>query len=249
MVAVSVVIPTLKSREDIESVEYLRRGNFTDYEVLIQDEYPVTRARNAGIERASAEKIVFLDDDSRPRPEYLLRANETLDREAAVAGRTIHPRDDVFSRHFTDHYEFWLGDEATHVDYFWGCNMAVRKEVFKDVGYWDEQMGWGHEEKELARRVRENYPIYYDPEMVVEHLYAESIPDYWRKQYKLETMMPYYWDKTGVPRREQIRRTVAKALWPGNYAGRTVPCAVTRAGATVAKTAGRAKGLLSREIA
>ncbi|OYR49862.1 glycosyltransferase family 2 protein [Halorubrum sp. Ea8] len=246
MVAVSVVIPTLKPREDVKSVEYLRRGDFDDYEELIQDEHPVTRARNAGIERASADKIVFLDDDSRPRPEYLSRANETLDREAAVAGRTIHPRDDIFSRHFTDHYEFWIGDESAYVDHFWGCNMAVRAEVFEDVGYWDEQMGWGHEEKELARRVRENYHIYYNPEMVVEHSYAKSIPDYWRKQYKLETMTPYYWDKTGVPRRKQIQQTVTEALRPGNYVGRTVPCVITRAGATVARTAGRVKGLLTR---
>ena len=246
MVEVSVVIPTLKPRDEIESVEYLERGEFADYEVIVRDEYPVTRARNAGIERANAEKVVFLDDDSRPRPEYLSRAAATLDEEAAVAGRTVHPRDDVFARHFTDHYEFWVGDEPAYVDYFWGCNMAVRREVFDDVGYWDEEMGWGHEEKELAHRIRQKYRIYYDPTMVVDHPYADSIPDYWRKQYKLETRTPYYWDKVGVPRDEQVRLTVSKALQPGNYVGRTVPCAVTRAGATVAKSAGRVRGLLAR---
>jgi hypothetical protein len=50
----------------------------------------------------------------------------------------------------------------------------------------------------------------------------------------------------GIPRDEQVRLTVSKALRPGNYVGRTVPCTVTRAGATVAKSAGRIRGLLAR---
>jgi len=242
MVAVSVVIPTLKSREDIESVEYLQRCDFTDYEVLIQDEYPVTRARNAGIERASAEKIVFLDDDSRPQPGYLEKAEEILGTEAAYAGRTIHPVDDVFARHFTNHYDW--GDEPRYVNHFWGCNMGVHRTVFEAVGGWDEQMGWGHEEKELAMRVRSAFDIRYDPELVVKHPYASSITDYWKKQYKLETKSPYYWSKCNISRAEQIKTVLCDALDPLNYVRITPVATVTQAGSTIAKAAGRIRGFL-----
>lgn len=240
---VSVIIPTLKSPSEIEAVEYLERGTFDDYEVVVSDAYPVTRARNEGIERASADKLVFLDDDSRPRENYLERASKTLEEQYAVAGRIFHPRDDIFRKYFTAHYSH--GDYPKTVDRFWGCNMALRREVFETVGGWDEQMGWGHEEKELAERVNREYDIYYDPEMIVDHPYAESIPDYWRKHYELAQQTPYYWETQGLSTSEQIEQTVSSLVNPLNYLGRTPTATVTRAGGTLAQGVGRIQGLLA----
>lgn len=240
---ISVIIPTLKSPSEIEAVEYLERGTFDDYEVVVSDAYPVTRARNEGIERASADKLVFLDDDSRPRENYLERASKTLEDHYAVAGRIFHPRDDIFGKYFTAHYSH--GDYPKTVDRFWGCNMALRREVIEAVGGWDEQMGWGHEEKELAERVNREFDIYYDPEMVVDHPYAESIPDYWRKRYELAQQTPYYWETQGLSTSEQIRETVASLVNPLNYLGRTPTATVTRAGGAIAQGVGRIQGLLA----
>ncbi|MBV0902746.1 glycosyltransferase family 2 protein [Haloarcula salina] len=242
MVSVSVIIATLKSRDEIEAIQVLDHHAFDDYEVIVCDESPVTAARNAGIERATTDKLVFLDDDSRPQSGYLERARDVLQTEAAYAGRTVHPFDDLFSRHFTNHYDW--GDEPCYVNHFWGCNMGVHRTVFETVGGWDEQMGWGHEEKELASRVTEEFDIRYDPELVVEHPYANSMTDYWRKQYKLETKSPYYWSKRDVPLREQLLCVLCEASDPLNYVRRTPMATVTQAGGTIAKTAGRIKGLL-----
>jgi GT2 family glycosyltransferase len=239
---ISVVIATLKPRDEILAVEYLERGSFDDYEVVVSDAAPVTKARNDGIERASADKIVFLDDDSQPRPDYLERASETLDREYAVAGKIIHPRDDIFRRRLTGHYS--RGEEPTYVNYFWGCNAAVRREVVETVGGWDENMGWGHEEKEFGDRIQEEYDIYYDPEMVVEHPYADSLSDYWKKRYKLETQTPYYWNKRGVPLSRQLGRTLLDFANPKKYLGYTPKHALARSGANIAKTLGRVRGFL-----
>lgn len=241
MVELSVVVSTLKRRDETEVVEALERQTFPDFELLFRDDYPVSRARNEGIRAASADKIVFLDDDSRPDPGYLLRAAMVLEREAAYAGRTVHPRDDVFAAHFTGHYDW--GETARYVDRFWGCNMGLRREVFETVGGWDERMGWGHEEKELAERVVDEYDIRYEPSLVVEHPYASSIPEYWRKQYRLETQTPYLWRKRGDPTVDQIARIAAEAINPLNYVRRTPLATVTQAGATLARTAGRVRGL------
>jgi len=242
MVSVSVVIATLKPRNEIEAIQRLEDHAFDDFEVIVCDENPVTKARNEGIRQASADKLVFLDDDSRPRPGYLKKADEVLETEAAYAGRTIHPVDDVFARHFTNHYDW--GDDPCYVNHFWGCNMGVHRSVFETVGGWDEQMGWGHEEKELARRVRSMFDIRYDPELAVEHPYASSITEYWKKQYKLETKSPYYWSKCNISRADQLKRVFCDALNPLNYVRRTPVATVTEAGSTVAKTAGRIRGII-----
>ncbi|EMA05478.1 Glycosyltransferase, GT2 family [Haloarcula vallismortis] len=244
MVSVSVVIATLKPRDEIEAIQCLEEQAFDDFEVIVCDESPVTRARNEGIRRAASDKIVFLDDDSRARPGYLRKASEVLETEAAYAGRTIHPVDDVFARHFTEHYDW--GDDACYVKYFWGCNMGVHRDVFRAVGGWDEQIGWGHEEKELARRVRSEFDIRYEPELVVDHPYTSSFTEYWRKQYKLETKSPYYWSKCDISRANQLKNIFCEAFDPLNYIRITPTATVVETGSTVAKTAGRLRGFLSQ---
>lgn len=245
MVEVSVVVATIKDRDQVECIPTFERGEFTDYEVIVRGETPVTNARNEGIRRANAEKIVFLDDDSRPHAGYLAEAARVLSEEVAVAGKVIHPRDDVFGRHYTDHYSH--GDAPMYVDRFWGCNMALRKEAFDTVGMWDENMGWGHEEKELAERVLESYDIYYDPDLIVDHYYAESVLQFWLKRYRLELMTPYYWDTQGVPEHEQLVRVLSDLFWPGRYVRRTVPHTIVQTGSTIAQGIGRLRGMIRKE--
>ena len=240
-VELSIVVPTLRDRSEVEVIPALERCGFDEYEVILRDDTPVTRARNEGYKRAAADKIVYLDDDSRPRDGYLGRAATLLDEEPAIAGRTVHPRDDLFAGQLTTHYSF--GDESGYVDRFWGCNMGLRREVLEGVGGWDEGMGWGHEEKELAERVCEAHRIYYDPELVVDHVYAESLWDYWQKHYRLEKNSPYYFRKRGVPTVRILAGTFRDFLTPQNYLGRTPELTLARSGRNLAKTSGRLVGL------
>lgn len=242
----SVVIPTVRPRSEVTAIEYLDRCAFDEYEVILCDDVPVTRARNEGYRRAEAEKILFLDDDSMPRDGYLAEAAETLDDAAAVTGRTVHPRDDVFAGQLTNHYDF--GPEPCSVEHFWGCNMGMRKEALDAVGGWDETMGWGHEEKELADRVRQKYEIRYNPDMVVDHVYAESIRDYWNKMYHLEKGTPYYLHKKGIPRTQILSRTLGSLLSPQNYLRRSPAVTLAKSGATVAGACGRLAGLVELTV-
>lgn len=243
---ISVVVPTIKPPSEIVVTEYLDRCSHEDYEVIVRDDYPVTRARNEGYKRANAEKVLFLDDDSMPREEYLTEASKTLETEAAVAGRTVHPRDDLFSGQLTSHYDF--GENPRYVDRFWGCNMGMRKEALDAVGGWDENMGWGHEEKELAERVLRKYDIYYNPDMVVDHVYADSLLDYWWKQYRLEKEAPYYLRKQGASRRQILIKTILDFLSPTAYLGRSIPLTLARSGRNIAKAGGRLVGLFDTRL-
>lgn len=241
MTDISVIIPTLKPREEVECLDYLESNSFSDYEVCLQSESTATSARNAGIERAEADKLVFLDDDSRPRPGYLSRISKIFENETAIAGRTVHPRDDIFAAHFTNHYDF--GDKAHYVTRFWGCNMGIHREVLEAVGGWDESIPWGHEELELADRVLTVSPIYYDPELVVDHPYADSIVDYLSKVYRQEVERPYVWEKQGYSRRQQWGKIARDALNPANYVGIPVTPALVHGAGTLARTAGRVSGM------
>lgn len=240
MADVSVVVPSRKPTDEIAPLTTTEWASTRGVEVLIQREPSVTAARNEGIRRAAADKLVFLDDDSTPAAGYLSRVSDVLDREAAVAGRTVHPRDDIFKR-LADHYDF--GETGRYVTRFWGCNMAVRKDVFETVGVWDEHIPWGHEEKELADRVLEAYPIYYEPELVVRHAYADSILGYWRKRYRLETQTPYYWETTGLDDTQKWLEIGRHLCNPTNYVGRSIGHTVARAGGTFASTLGRLDGM------
>jgi GT2 family glycosyltransferase len=242
----SVVVPTIRPRSEIEVVRHLDQCEFEDYEVIIRDDVPVTRARNEGYKRARAEKILFLDDDSMPRNGYLEEASKTLEEEDAVAGRTVHPRSDIFAGQLTAHYSF--GDEPRYVDRFWGCNMGIRKEVLEAVGGWDENMGWGHEEKELAERVLEHHSIYYDPEMVVDHVYAESLRDYFVKSYRLEKGAAYYLHKQGDSREQILKETLLRLLSPTSYLGATLQLTLARSGSTLTGAAGRIAGLFDDRL-
>jgi hypothetical protein len=237
----SVVVPTVRPRSEIEVIPHLEQCSFQDYEVILRDDVPVTKARNEGYKRARAEKILFLDDDSMPRDGYLTAASETLEQEGAVAGRTVHPRDDLFAGSLTAHYSF--GEQPRYVDRFWGCNMGMRRETLEAVGGWDEEMGWGHEEKELADRVLRECPIYYNPEMVVDHVYAESLWDYWDKRYHLEKGTPYYLQKKGRSERQILARTVFDLLTPSKYVAGSLPVTVAQSGGTIAAALGRLAGL------
>ena len=237
----SIVVPTIRPRSEIEVIEYLDRCSYDAYELIIREDYPVTKARNEGYKQANTDKILFLDDDSMPRDGYLRAASETLETEDAVAGKTVHPRDDLFAGQLTSHYSF--GDEPRYVDRFWGNNMGLRREVLDAVGGWDENMGWGHEEKDLARRVCQEYKIYYNPEMIVDHVYAESLFDYWRKHYKLEKETPYLLRKQGFTRGEISVKTLSDLLSPRKYLGRSIALTLARTGRNIAKAGGRTVGL------
>ncbi|WP_136601625.1 glycosyltransferase family 2 protein [Salinigranum halophilum] len=243
MTELSIIIATLKPREQIVCLRDLARQEFKDYEVIIRDDDRVTVARNEGIKRAQADKLVFLDDDSRPTEGYLNRVSTMLDEEAVVAGKIVHPRTDVI-KEFTGHYA--PAESAKYITRFWGCNMAARREVFDTVGGWDENITWGHEEKELAERVLHEYPIYYDPELTVYHSYADSVRDYWKKQYQLETQTPYLWEKSEMPAQRQWLEIIRLGINPINYIRLTPRQTVVQAGGELARTAGRIRGMLKK---
>jgi len=214
---VSVVVCTLAPREAVDCLAVLDAQPFDDYEVLLRDDPGLAQARNAGIEAARADKIVFLDDDAVPHENYLAAAVDALAENAIVAGRVFHPGVGVVS-HFCGGYD--RGDERHYVTPepgsfrrgstgVTGCNMAFRREVFETVGGFDERFEWGHEETDFVRRaVAAGYRVCYDPEMAVSHWYADSVRGYWKKMAHFGTADLLYDRKWHTPMAERVVETL-----------------------------------------
>lgn len=238
MVAVSVIIPTTRSREaDLEPVERLARDGFGEYEIIVRRDDGAAHARNAGIERATGEKLVFLDDDSLPCEGFLRTASVALDAYPAVAGRVVQPTDAPFRNLELPWYD--QGAETKRTDLLPGCNMAIRREVIETVGGFDEEtFGWGHEESELAERISQEYDIQYVPELLVEHTYVESFREYVEKSYLLGRADVQWWRLEGKSLGWLVRQTLNSPI-RGETRTETVRRMAQRVGWVVETVAGR----------
>jgi len=208
-----IVVTTETSLGDILSLQKLREYGEIPFETVVRTDEGICRARNQGIESASTDKLVFLDDDAVPANGYLRAVSDALDEHAVVTGPVNHP-DTLFSE-FADHYQ----DPETLV----GCNMAFRREVFEQIGFFDENLNWGHDETELANRLEGEFDIHYDSRVCVKHEYAESISDYLRKMWRFGPADLYYGRKVGTGSKDgEGDGVLSTLLGPDQFLSKTV---------------------------
>ncbi|MDT3435466.1 glycosyltransferase [Haloarcula sp. 1CSR25-25] len=210
MVELSVVIPTIEESDgDIKALQYIRRCSFEDYEVIVRRDSSASKARNKGAERAQAEKIVFFDDDSMPCEGHLQAASNALNEHDAVAGRVFQPDDSPFKNKEIPWYD--QGEEQKQTTLLPGCNMAMNKTLFENVGGFNENLPFGHEEVELAERICRDHRIHYEPEMVIYHYFAESVWGYWKKAYRHGKADTRIWELDGFPWSKRVVQSLPLA--------------------------------------
>lgn len=147
----------------------------------------LSHARNRGIMEATAQNVVFVDDDIRATKEFIPAWHSFFSEytEAEAAGGRIHVQFDdprpAWMSHFLlpllGHHD--LGDRARvypRYKYPFGGNMGFRKELFENYGLFDTDLGRkgekmnAGEEKELFQRLREHKKtIWYLPDALLYH--------------------------------------------------------------------------------
>jgi glycosyltransferase involved in cell wall biosynthesis len=156
-------------------------------------------ARNTGIKNAKFEIIAFTDDDATIHPLWLCKVWETFNDSsiAAMTGLVIASQLDTEAQLiFEKHWSFNRGyvDKMYDSIFFkktlstgppvWeigaGVNMAFRKSIFDEVGWFDERLGAGasgcSEDSELWFKIlAKGYSIYYNPRAVVYHEHRKDI--------------------------------------------------------------------------
>lgn len=154
----------------------------------------LNRARNRALAEASNEIVAFTDDDAVPEPQWLDRliinfedplvmcvTGMTLPLELETEAQEKFEAYSPFGKGFyKKHYSFSYSDPLATGQIGAGANMAVRKNVTIDCGWFDEaldagtptQSGGDHEF--FARVLLAGYHIIYDPEAISWHRHRRT---------------------------------------------------------------------------
>ena len=134
-----------------EVIEALQRRATCSFTAITQANAGLARGRNAGIAASRGERIVFIDDDVLPMPNFVgehLRAAER-DRDLVVRGAVIEVES-------FDHLPPPIWSLRNYsANWFWTSNVSVSRRKLDEVGWFDETFSeYGWEDIELGLRLR-----------------------------------------------------------------------------------------------
>ncbi|MEP7230436.1 MAG: glycosyltransferase [Ginsengibacter sp.] len=159
----------------------------------------LSAARNTGIKNAKTKVIAFTDDDVQVHPLWTYSLWKSFENEdfSALTGLVITSSLQTESQFiFEKYWSFNRGfvGKIYDKDYFesvlrkgppvWeigaGANMAFRKSIFNEVGYFNEFLGAGaagcSEDSEMWFRILTNgHKILYDPKVVTFHEHRQNM--------------------------------------------------------------------------
>ena len=208
--AISVVVYTVKHHKSFPCLEALKQQTFKDFELIVVDgSKGVAAARNEGIRRATSNHIAFTEADGIPARDWVENILLHMRNENGITGRVVHPRNDIYR---IINQQFDQGNEEKYTDVLSGGNMAFRREVFSEVGLFDENLEWGFNETEFSFRYLRKYKLKYCPDVVFIHYYARNVAHYLKKQFLFGISALYVWNKQGLSGGEILRRTVIRRI-------------------------------------
>jgi len=180
-------------------------GGSTDRTQEIIQSYPVKLivekkrglniARNIGVRNSSGEIILFTDSDCVVPKDWVRQIVKNFkDEEVGCVGGSVCRYEEDFLSKYADESvmpvlrnfrkRMVLENVEPPMNYPAGCNMAFRRDVFKRVGGFDEEIHYGFDEDELVERVcNAGYKMVLDPEAVVKHKHRSNLKELLRRTF------------------------------------------------------------------
>lgn len=226
----SVIIPNLHTPTIDRTIEALEHQAFdrTQYEVIVvgMDQYnrvytsdlvrfdrsdcPLSpaAARNRGAAQARGDIIVFTDADCVAHPDWLaVLAERFADSSVNVVGGGVafEPRgywtiaDSISSFH-----DYLASLPSGERQLLASLNLAIRRQVFMEVGGFDERRPIGEDSDLSIRLRRQGYVLYFESRAVVRHLPLRNRPvdllrhGYYYGKYSIK-VDPRYATEKGLP--------------------------------------------------
>ena len=220
-------------------------------------------ARQAGVERARGDYLVFTDDDCRPEKDWL-RAFEARIAEApgcAVGGRVRNglPTNACSSASQALMSYLYEVKNVDHDDahFFTTNNVALPRAALHEIGGVDPHWSIsGGEDRDLWERWRASgRRMVYAPDAVVHHEHALTLRSLWRQHYHYGRGAYVFHSGSHAPGRRRIRfETPAFYLklplhaWRETSGGRAWHCAALLMLTQVANTAGWLREFVRRAV-
>ncbi len=181
-------------------------GNSTDKTQEIVKKYPVklvieekkglNLARNIGIKFSNGEIIAFTDSDCIVPPNWITKIVENFkDPKVSCVGGSAKALERDFISQYADNSIvrlmpfFTKREELEKVKPFFrhpaGCNMAFRRKVAEEVGFFDENIQYGFDEVEFADRIcKAGYKMVLDPDVFVWHKHRSTLKEFLRQNFQ-----------------------------------------------------------------
>ncbi len=138
--------------------------------------------RNVGMRAARGEILLNIDDDVRPDPDLVLRHAQFHlshpDARDAAVGEAYVPesiRNDPVSLFHEYPYDEMRGRDVVGYDYFWSCNVSVKRDFMLEHGMFDERFLF-NEDVVLGHKLdRAGMRLHFVPEARGEHLHQLTL--------------------------------------------------------------------------
>ena len=186
-----IILVNNNSTDNTESECHRFSANFPQvkFRYFVETMQGLSYARNRGIAESLGDVLIFLDDDSFVKSDYLRNLHNQLNKypEAMAFGGKITPRFESGEapKWLCKWTYSWVsaidkGDFVVPFDgnsYPIGANMGFRKVCMEQCGNFNTELGrskknlMGGEEKDIFNRIKaRNMPILYFPDIQVEHI-------------------------------------------------------------------------------
>lgn len=186
-----IVLINNNSTDNTESECHRFEKNFPqiNFRYFVETKQGLSHARNRGINESKGDILVFLDDDSFVKSDYLENLQQNLSKhpEAMAFGGKISPlfENGEAPKWLCKWTYSWVSaiDKGNEVipfegnSYPIGANMGFRKSCIAECGNFNPELGrtkknmMGGEEKDIFNRLKEKQmPILYFPDIQVEHV-------------------------------------------------------------------------------
>lgn len=160
----SYEIIIVSSSSTIESFSENRQVRVIPYTVK-KNKITIPEQRNAGVKAAKGDVIVFIDANCSPQQNWLINILKPIleKQEAIVAGKTLSETKNSFRNREL------IPDSTEYLDEAPTINLAVKKELFNNIGFFDESFEYGSDVDFTWRARDMGYKIAYVSDAVISH--------------------------------------------------------------------------------